>query len=229
MALFKPGIAVAAVSGSIGGTVFSHNRGGMYIRNRSIPTNPQTEKQIAIRTILSQQSALWRSASPSQQAAWTSWAAQHPVTNALGEKTTLSGQMAFVQLRHRLVQAGDTVIAVPGISTAPSALLTLTAVASVATQACAISYTATPIGANERLWIMGCVVDSAGITNVNNLYRLIAISAKNQATGLNIGDEITTIFGPFVLYQNIHLRISVFDSASGLLSQPKPYLEVVGA
>jgi hypothetical protein len=229
MAIFKPGIAVATVSGSVGGTTFSHNRGGAYMRNRSIPTNPSTSKQVNIRTILAQQSALWRGCSPSQKAAWISYAAQNPITNALGDKSTLSGHMAYVQIRHRQVQSGDTASTIPAITAAPTGLLTFTAAASVATQACALSFTATPLGANERLWVFAAVCNSAGITHIKNYQRLIVISAKAQVTGLNVGDEITNIFGPFVLYQQIHFRVHVYDATSGLLSQPFPYLETVGA
>lgn len=229
MAIFKSAGLATDISGSIAGVTFSHNRGGMYCRNRSIPTNPNSAKQQAIRTILAQQSAAWRSTSPSQRGAWDSWAKQNPITNAIGAQITLTGHQAYVQLNHRILQATDTAITVPGIADAPSALLTLSAVASVATQTCAISYTATPLAASERLWIDAAVVASPGIKNVNNYYRKVLISAKAQATGLNIGDEITNIFGPFVLYQQVHLRIAVYESTSGLLSQPLTYLETVGA
>jgi hypothetical protein len=229
MAIFKSAGLATDLSGSIAGLTFSHNRGGMYIRNRSIPTNPNSSKQQNIRTILSEQSAAWRATSPSQKGAWNSWAKQNPITNAIGAQITLTGHQAFVQLNHRIVQSADTALTVPGITDAPAGLLTLSAVASVATQTCTLTFTATPIAATERLWIYAAVVDSPGITNVKNFYRLVAISAKTQATALNVGDEITAIFGPFVLYQQVHLKIHVYESTSGLLSQPKTYLETVGA
>ena len=48
-----------AVSGSIGGITGSHNRGGMYLRSRVIPVNPQTVDQLAARNRLATQSSGW--------------------------------------------------------------------------------------------------------------------------------------------------------------------------
>ncbi|KKL73251.1 hypothetical protein LCGC14_2076760, partial [marine sediment metagenome] len=59
MAIITPGPTVAAISGSIGGTVYSRNRGGAYIRNRAIPVDPNTSFQINVRAILAAQSQNW--------------------------------------------------------------------------------------------------------------------------------------------------------------------------
>ena len=52
MALIKTGPAVAVISGSVGGTVFSRNKGGAYMRNRSIPVNPQSAAQVVVRAAM---------------------------------------------------------------------------------------------------------------------------------------------------------------------------------
>ncbi|KKM06452.1 hypothetical protein LCGC14_1743870, partial [marine sediment metagenome] len=46
--LFKSGL-ITQGSGSIGGLTASHNRGGMYFRARTIPTNPATSFQTVVR------------------------------------------------------------------------------------------------------------------------------------------------------------------------------------
>jgi hypothetical protein len=216
---FKPGLAVADLSGSLGGLTASHNKGGRYFRVRSIPTNPNTAKQTNIRTILAELSAGWASTGPTAQAGWKAWAMQNPITNTLGDKVTLSGHQAYIQLNHRIRQAGDSVINDPPIGVAPSALLTLSAVGSEATSVITLTWTATPLAATERLWVFAALI----------YLRLVKISDKAQATGLTIGDEVEAIFGDLVQYQTLHLRCSVYESTTGLLSQPRAATCVIGA
>jgi len=80
------------MSGSLNGSVFAHNRGGAYARNRSIPANPATTRQGEVRTSLTVLSLQWGQVlTQSQRDAWANYAAANPVTNRLGDQTTLSG------------------------------------------------------------------------------------------------------------------------------------------
>ena len=46
-------------SGSIGASVYSHNRYGAYIRARSVPVNPNTDRQVAIRNAIRALTIAW--------------------------------------------------------------------------------------------------------------------------------------------------------------------------
>lgn len=95
MALFKSNI-LAQVSGSMNGITFSHNSGGSYIRNRSIPTNPGTDRQDQVRTSLASIAATWASVlTNDQRAAWRAFGQAVTVTNRLGDAIKLSGIAAF--------------------------------------------------------------------------------------------------------------------------------------
>lgn len=88
----------SAVSGSIGGTTFAHNRGGMYTRARAVPTNPNSIRQQNVRSAFNAAIEAWSaSLSPAQRAAWNNYAANVPVTNKLGQTVNLSGQNMFVR------------------------------------------------------------------------------------------------------------------------------------
>jgi len=92
MALIKLGALVANISGSIGGTTFARNRGGAYIRNRTVPLNPQSPRQVAIRQIFGSLSNLWSTTVTSvQRTAWELYAENVPLTNSLGEDRNVSG------------------------------------------------------------------------------------------------------------------------------------------
>jgi len=226
MAIFKPGALATDISGSIGGTTFSHNRGGMYVRNRSIPTNPKTDYQTNIREILAELSAQWRGLA--NKNAWTSWAQQNPVTNAIGAQITLTGHQAYVQLNSRIRQAGDSVITSPPIIAAPVALLTLSATTTTALGYATLTFTTTPLAATERLWIYVTLINSQGIVNVQNYLKMLQVSAKAESSPF-LSTMLSSRVGSPVVGQVLHTRVSVYNSLSGLLSSPRATSFVVAA
>lgn len=107
MALFKSNL-LAQASGSLGGTTFSHNSAGMYMRSRSIPTNPNTSQQQTIRNAVSLLANRWTTILTEQQRdAWRLWAANVPQTNRLGDQFFLSGQQAYIQNNAPKLQASN--------------------------------------------------------------------------------------------------------------------------
>lgn len=83
------------VSGSVGGTTYGHNRGGMYARGRGLPTNPNSPAQQAVRQAFGTSSAAWAALTEAQRTGWSTYAAGTPTTNALGDPLTLTGQQMF--------------------------------------------------------------------------------------------------------------------------------------
>ncbi len=102
-------------SGSQAGTTASHNRAGQYLRNRRTPTSPtRTPKQQIARQNFGAASSLWQSLSQALQSAWTSFAANYPVKDSLGQSIVLTGQQFFVGIQATLASVGQTSItAVP--------------------------------------------------------------------------------------------------------------------
>ena len=85
-------------SGSIGGLTYSHNQGGMYTRARSIPTDPSSAQQLAVRNAVAQLIARWRGfISASQRAAWEVFAFNTPVINSFGDSVLISGQSWYLK------------------------------------------------------------------------------------------------------------------------------------
>lgn len=107
MALIKP-LLGAAVSGKIGGFVFSHNAGGQYIRALSIPTNPNTPQQVAVRGAVSSLTSIWNNGlSAAQREVWNVYAANVKLTNRLGEQVNVSGMAMYVRSNVPRIQAGE--------------------------------------------------------------------------------------------------------------------------
>ena len=220
MAKFNPGVLAGEISGRLGGDVFSHNKGGPYIRRGTIPTNPQTERQTAIRSILSLVSQSWQTLTIPQQKAWGIWAATNPVVDRLGKKITLTGHQCYVSLNTRLLNAGDDPIGVPPAVSAPLGLLTLALTADIGAGNVQIAFTETPLGADDRLYVQAAVLSSPGRNFVKNQLRQVTISDKAAASPLNIEGVVESVFGELGVGQKLSVQVSVLSSLTGLLSRP---------
>lgn len=105
-----------SLSGSLGGLTASHNKGGQYLRRRSVPTNPNTARQQAVRAKLTALTQAWNNVlTETQRQAWRDYAASTPRTDKLGQTITLTGQQWYIasntprlqQLTSGLSVAGD--------------------------------------------------------------------------------------------------------------------------
>lgn len=97
-ALLKLGPLVTDMRGSIGGTTFARNRGGIYARARVVPINPQTGRQTSVRAALGSLAQRWSTTlTDVQRAAWELYAANVLIPNRLGEPRALSGQQMYVR------------------------------------------------------------------------------------------------------------------------------------
>lgn len=217
---FTPGPMIGAASGSVGGQTFSHNRYGAYVRTRAIPTNPNTVPQQNARSRLATFSAAWQGLTSAQRLAWKSWANNNPIVNSLGAQQELTGQVAYVGLNCRLAQASEPAIDLPPVVPAPVGLVTLTATWDIGVGAFACTFTATPLGANERMWCQAAVVNSSGINYVKNLLRVVSIETAATASPLDLQTSIEAVFGTLSVDQDVHIWLAVLDDETGLLSTP---------
>jgi len=92
---FKSAI-VTEGSGKLGGSVFSRNRYGQYVRPFRMPINPRTNLQETARAALSDGSKAWASITEPQRAAWVEYAKTVSLKDALGNTYHPTGQNAFV-------------------------------------------------------------------------------------------------------------------------------------
>lgn len=107
---FKSALVTQA-SGSIGGATFAHNRGGLYIRARSIPVNTNTSFQQTVRNLMSQLTSRWvNTLTDTQRASWSAYAELTPITDSLGEPRTIPPLAMYVRSNIARAQAGQTII-----------------------------------------------------------------------------------------------------------------------
>ena len=179
-AIFDP--TLGPLSGSIGGNVWSRNKGGFYVRLGSVPTNPQTSRQQTTRAQLGQMASGWTGVlTQDQRDAWDIYASQHPVINSLGKEVYITGLAWYCKCNTRLQDSGATLIADPPTAGAPSGLTSMAIDVSAATTM-DVTFAATPLGTDERLqgWVSMPV--SAGSTPNIRQCRLVGYSAAAQAS-----------------------------------------------
>jgi len=86
-----------SMSGSLGGITASRNRGGAYLRNRSIPVQPNTPRQQAAKTAMGELVQAWpETLTDGQRQGWRDYAAAVPRTDPLGQLVTLTGQQMYI-------------------------------------------------------------------------------------------------------------------------------------
>lgn len=113
----------SAVSGSIAGITYSHNRGGLYTRRRAVPVNTATAAQAFTRGAFQSAIANWRNTLTQQQRDdWEVYAANTPVTDKLGQTLQLNGQQMYVRCvsPRYTMNAFDGALSIPIVADAPT-------------------------------------------------------------------------------------------------------------
>lgn len=99
-------------SGSIGGMTMAHNSGGIYLRARTIPTDPNTPAQSAVKAQFASLSANWSGVlTQAQRDDWTTYALNTPVVDKLGDPLVLTGQQMYIRCNTPRANAGVTILA----------------------------------------------------------------------------------------------------------------------
>jgi hypothetical protein len=180
-------------SGSLAGTTSSHNRAGQYTRNRRVPTNPVgTGRRATIRSFFAAASTAWAALTFSQQAAWSAYAAGHPITDALGQSIVLTGHQMFVGINSNLQNSGSAISSVPPVSSvtvAPAfSVFTITHLG-------VITITLTPSGtASDFILIAFSKPQSSGVSFNKTFWQQTHVPG-NSVGGATYGTAYVAQFG----------------------------------
>ncbi len=188
----------AQVSGSIAGTTFAHNQGGLYARARTIPVNPSTPQQTVVRNIMRDLSQEWsQTLNEASRQSWANYADNNPRVDTLGNQLSLSGQQMFIRcnsVRRRAnlsaVQAGPTaqgLAPLTDVTIQPNAnLTTITA-----------TFNTTDQWANEDQGAM-IIFISKQITPARNFFK-----GPFLAAGLVFGNSTTPPTSPLIFSNQV--------------------------
>lgn len=127
MALLKLGPLAVDIRGSIGGTTYARNRGGVYARARTKPIIPISPKRDNRNALMAQVVSAWHSTlTLGERLAWTRAAATITIPNRLGEPYTPTGANLYVRSNISLLLTNQAMVtAAPTAPTAPGLAATV--------------------------------------------------------------------------------------------------------
>lgn len=227
MAKIRFGMLAGSISGSQGNTVFSHNRYGPYIRERTVPVKVTSFWADRQKGILSEASKIWGTLTEAQRLAWKTYAQTNPITDRLGDKRILDGHAAVTMLNCNILLAGGTSILVPPAVATPTLPGAMAATYDIGAGNFQVTWTGGALGASEVLFLNTAVTNSPGRSYVANLYKLAFISAAAAATPEDPLSAIEDRFGTLAVGQQVFYKITVVDQDTGLVSGSYPLNGVV--
>lgn len=113
MANIKLSAFATDIKGKVGGTVFSKNGGGAYVKNKSNGQRGALTASSNAKARFGNVSSAWKKLSADQQKLWQDATPLYPTTDKFGDSRLLSGRSLFLQLNTNLVNAGQNIISVP--------------------------------------------------------------------------------------------------------------------
>ena len=102
--------------------IFSIWKGRNYAKKMTVPTNPQTPRQLSIRATMVDQTRAWGALTDDQRLAWNSYAELQTHKNCFGEDVRISGFNEFVALAVLAVDQGGTAVSSPPATDAPGSV-----------------------------------------------------------------------------------------------------------
>lgn len=114
------GAMISGLSGSLGGMTAARNRGGTYLRARSIPTNPNSSFQQVVRQFMTQLSVRWRDTlTQPERDSWDNFASNTLIPDSQGEPRNVGGLGMYIKANSIRLQAGlaeiDEASGTPGL------------------------------------------------------------------------------------------------------------------
>lgn len=205
MAKIKFGMMMTDARGKLGGQVFSKNRAGSYIRTKVTPSNPQTNYQLAVRSVLGGLSSAWSSLTLEQISAWNAAVKDWQTTDIFGDLKTPSGKNLFVKINVNLNTIGRPPLDLPPAKVDLSHLPVQ-----------GVSYNTTEgewdfgtlINNPNALWVVEATpAVPAGVSNVKNRFRLIAFANTSSTLAERMQTAYAERFGNPQLGQKVFVRI----------------------
>jgi hypothetical protein len=215
----------APSSGSVAGTTFSHNRAGQYTRNRRAPVQPVgTGRRAFIRGAFGAASGFWASLSGADQAAWISFAKDHPITDALGQTITLTGQQMFVAVNTQNQNVGLPISSsVPAVTatTAPNAT------AFSVTSAGVVTVTLDASGSSSDFILVAFSKPMSAGRTFNKTFWQQTVVPGNSIGGATYGPAYVAQFGTLSTGSKVFLKLTPVNEY-GWTGVPVSYTAIVG-
>lgn len=222
MAKANFGTTASDLRGKVGAVIYSRNRGGAYVKNYVVPTNPQTPAQTTWRGCWQTCLNAWGQAlTEDQRDAWWAFAQVNPRTDIFGDAKLLTGQMMFMSLSTRLFFVTGSYNSDPpaGINVVTPKVDTLAIDVSVPSMT--FEQRTSRVSGTMLSWVWATRAIPSGQRPQKNMFRYIA-SNQWKAAGLPFTWDVSSQYlgkgWSWNAGDKIALRIGTIDIASGATS-----------
>lgn len=219
MAKIKFGFGVADARNKVGGSVFSRNKGGAYVRTKVTPLNPQTAAQVGARSLLTQLAQGFRSLTQEQISAWNAATTQWGTTDIFGDTVNPTGLALYVRLNTNILNAGGTAITTPPSPVGADAISSLSVAADFSSSTVGVTFSPASVPADHSMYLESTPMLSPGINNANSRFREIAVVAAATASPYAAGSAYSAKFGSLVTGQKLFVRAKFINKLTGEVSQ----------
>lgn len=203
MAKIKFGMMMTDARGKLGGQVFSKNRSGAYIRTKVTPSNPQSARQSAIRSLFAAISAAWSILTAAQRAGWNGAVASWATTDVFGDLKNPSGKNLHQRLNQNLGNTEQTLIEdVPAKIDLPTDQITAV---DIAVGAATLTLTGAYDTAGTAVQVFGTTQLSQGTSFVKDKLRQIYTADAAAVTPADAYTAYVAKFGAPVAGDNVFI------------------------
>lgn len=117
MALLRGPYGTTQIKGSTGAVTFQSTPGGLVMRARTVPVNPNTMRQQIIRNAMNAAAQAWKitGADPALYALWVNYADNTSWTNRLGDTVRLGPRQQYLRINSFLGGGGEAIIEEPPV------------------------------------------------------------------------------------------------------------------
>jgi hypothetical protein len=229
MAKVKLSALVSGMSGKLNGSVFARNRGGLYLRTKVTPLNPQTADQVAARARLAGWSQGWRSLTQAVRDSWNNAVGNFQTTDIFGDIKTPSGNTLYTKLNTNIQLAGGVAITNPPAPIGATAMEGVDVTAAQTLNAFSVNVAPDPIPADHTLIVEATAPMSAGIHNANSDFRIIGTQAAAAIPPFDMSTEYVAKFGNLVAGQKVFVRTKMIRISTGEVGQQLVASTIIGA
>lgn len=211
---------IVEMRGKTGGAVYSKNKGGAYRKRRTVPSNPQTAAQIAVRSKISTLSQAWKTLTSEQQAAWQAATPQFQYINNLGQLQSYTAQALFMALNSS-IRAANPAASLLTSPPAPASITnvvpsTLSVTLSGGTLDEVVATFAPTVPAGHAVLVQATRGLSPGVTRPSQSdFRQISVEAATTASPSNNTADYEAVFGTPSLGQKVFMKFVTVLLATG--------------
>lgn len=214
---------LSEMRGKVAASVYTKNKAGAAIRNRTTPINRRSVGQTQKRQQLSSLSSGWRGLTQAQRDGWNVAAPSFPQQDTLGQTVFLTGAQLYVRCNANLILIGAAQI-VTAPTPASFAVLAIGAYTAVSgTGVISVAFTPTPTPAGFQLVFKATAPVSAGKSFVgNSAFRFISSIAPATASPALLTTPYPLVFGAITgkAGQKIFIKIYLVQTTTGLAGIP---------